>query len=395
MKFDYYSLTNVVAYFVIIFVAFLTNGTNNNMFYYAYIGLNILFLIQLKDKKISKKFLLIFSLLLLAIVGALLFGNNGLLDCAINFSILLILYFQFFAFGKKQLGQNERINKLLYFVGIVVFIGLIIYNYIKRDTINFYFISTYDKNFASAYVFLFYCFCVKRKKYIGALISVILATFFYSRLFYIAVILNIILLFFHNHGFKNKGCSRLLCKIKEFNSFKVFLSILLLTIVTIGISYYTVYNISVDSVSDYRESVYDVSNAIRTRANVYAVEKVKSDWRFIFSGYDSSIRSSLGAVSIYNSTIYLGFRLVQPHNFLLNYVLRYGIILTLLYLALLSKLLAYFLKKGENIVYIIPFLIMNMIMHSLLSSIYLIFFITILNIDSKKEVHDGQESKQK
>lgn len=373
------NLLYILTFLLIILSLFASNNMNNNIFFIVYIALSfILILMHFYSNKINKKFFLLFSIVAIFVLIAFLIGKNGIVNMFINFSFLLILYIQFCVLKYPIIDKSDKILKIFYYLAFISIVLHTIYNIIniRNTSFNYYFISIIDKNYASVIVFLFCCLSIKLNKKVGLVFGLVLSLFFYSRLFLIGVLALIILWIIEK---KKKGD-----KLFFNHPVKIFGLISILTIMTVFLSYYMAFSIPVNSIAKYRGSLNDESNAIRVRANVYAIEQVKNNWKFIFSGYDNSIRQAIGARGIWDSKMYMGFRLVQPHNFVLNFFLRYGVLLTVLYVALLSKLLSLFYNK-ENLKYIIPYLMMNMFMHSLLANIYLLFFIYILNINEKKQ----------
>ena len=77
------------------------------------------------------------------------------------------------------------------------------------------------------------------------------------------------------------------------------------------------------------------------------------------------------------STISIKVRLEQPHNSILNFVLRAGIIPGFLYFNLLAALLEKINRK-DNCPYLYPYMLNGMIMHSLFEGVWLIFWLVIL-----------------
>ena len=103
-------------------------------------------------------------------------------------------------------------------------------------------------------------------------------------------------------------------------------------------------------------------------------------------GYDNSIREALHISDNKddkNTTIFMGFRIVQPHNFVLNLLLRYGLIFTLIYIYILIKVLSIYVNDKDNLAIIICYLFANMFMHSLLSGVYLLYLIYVLRIKNQ------------
>ena len=90
-------------------------------------------------------------------------------------------------------------------------------------------------------------------------------------------------------------------------------------------------------VGEYQSSWNDTSNAIRTRSNIYATSLILTEKELMFYGYDDDIKKVLGVEDENTATLYSGYRLVQPHNLILNLLLKHGVIFTIFYVYLLSK----------------------------------------------------------
>lgn len=124
------------------------------------------------------------------------------------------------------------------------------------------------------------------------------------------------------------------------------------TIVIIGFSYFWVNVIVEDGTSSYKESLNDSSNAIRMNSNVYCFELMTRTPDFLFYGYDSDVFDELGISSTdYSSTAnYLisgRYRLVQPHEEVLNLVLKEGLLFAIFYYFIVAHLLSK-IKWGEK-----------------------------------------------
>ena len=367
-------IINLISFITIILTVFLPTSSYKKFINIFYIIVNFyLIFLYLYSKKVKTYHFFIYCLIILFSLVSIISGKFN--NFITFFTYLIIIYTEFCVIGINNTTNKDLFNKIIYYVGILIFIYLIYYNLFKLHGAakDFYFISTADKNFASVYIFIFACFCLKMRKKLGIILSLILATFFYSRLFLLAIVILFILFFL-------KKKSNLLKIIENFDYKKIFITIIFITFLVIGLSYYMSYCIPISSITRYRESFNDNSNARRVRANVYAVNELLSNRKLIFLGYDSTIKEEINQ----DYFVFLGFPIIQPHNFLLNLLLRFGLIMTLVYLFILCKILQRFWKKGNNIIYILTYIFMNMFMHSLLSTTYLLFFIYMLNIDDSK-----------
>ncbi|MCS4465278.1 hypothetical protein JTT01_20070 [Clostridium botulinum] len=129
-------------------------------------------------------------------------------------------------------------------------------------------------------------------------------------------------------------------------------------IITVSISYIWVYKVAIDGVKEYQQGLNDTSNKMRFVANIYAIDLLKNNKeKLIFYGYDNDFKDIFG---IYDYEIdlhrrFMGVRLVQPHNSILNINIRSGIIFSLLYFYILSTIIDKLYTK-DNLEYILPYL---------------------------------------
>lgn len=339
---------------------------------------------KINEMKISSYVFLGIMISGIIIFFSILCNNYGYTNLIITFAFTV---FGFFEFNNYNENTNDKTKKIDFFYWIILIwlIFFISYSYLKGilGTYDFYLPSTWDKNYSGVVIYLFFCYCLKNRYKLGMLISFIYVMLLGSRLSIISIALVFLIRIILHLIRKNEKIN---CIIKKFSSLKTFgiaSMIFIMTVVIVLLSYYAVKYIPIESISGYKESINDKSNAIRLRANVYAVEKLKEDKMFIIRGYDNKIKTALGVETELKAVTYMGFRLVQPHNFLLNLLLRYGMIFTIIYLLLVSKILSRFWNR-DNLAYIIPYLIMNMFMHSLLTTTYLMCFMFILTVPNKR-----------
>ena len=89
----------------------------------------------------------------------------------------------------------------------------------------------------------------------------------------------------------------------------------------------------------------DTSNAIRFNSNLYAIEQISKDPLLIFRGYDIDIRRVMNIGNPFGDKDTLlasaslhGYRVVQPHHAVINLLLKHGVLYTIFYFAVFSKL---------------------------------------------------------
>lgn len=131
--------------------------------------------------------------------------------------------------------------------------------------------------------------------------------------------------------------------------------------------------------SEYKESLVDESNFMRSMANVEAVSEITQN-KLYFAGYgdESSLKEQMG-IDEDRPLLIDGVRLVQPHNCVINVALRSGVVFAFVYFILVSCLLANFFTEA-NIAYMLPYLVNCMFMHSLLSFDWLFIWVFVLSL---------------
>ena len=386
------NIKKIIYYLVYIYIAFkfiiYINEDFLKILDYVFLTLITVFIliyIHLYKVRASKDMLIMFLLMFCTIIIQMLFSNFG---CIEKIRATIFLIYTYFLF-KYEIVNNENYSKknIIYYI-VCIYLSLYLLKWIKnglflKSDYNFYLLCVPDKNISALIIFMFMCFCFNDKKILGILISIIYTIFLNSRMTQLGVIIYI---FFNIIIFK---------KTKMINNFilkltttKIFTIIILSQMFLIGFSYYFTYNIDSSKITNYQESFIDKSNAMRVRSNIYAFRLLKEDYRLIFYGYDNKMKTILGIEDIYNSPIFMGFRLVQPHSLFLNMILTYGLIYSLIYVGIISYFIKRFLNV-KNLSFVIIYIIMNMILPLLFIGPYLIYFMFVLCSFSKKEVKYG------
>ena len=381
-------IKTIIYYLTYIYLTFnfivYINASVSKLIDYAYIALVSMFLLiyflNSKNKSITKKTLTIPIILILFIFIQIIFGEFGFFDIFKNsvFAIIACLIFENNIFDNNNHDEKKKID-FIYVITCIYLIYFLILSFISGTLLaknnSFFLLSMQDKNLSGVIIFLYMCFCYNKKYKLGVILCIIYTIFLNSRMTQIAS-----LLFFGVEYLRNKSMFSKVLKLKLFSSMEsknIYFLIILSQIIMIGFSYYSTYNIPISQISKYQESLMDGSNAIRVRANVYAFETIKNDAKFIYRGYDSEIKNQLGVSDINNSTQFMGFRLVQPHNLFLNLALRYGLIYTFIYLMYISHLVSIY-WNNKTFSCLLAYIFMNMTLHYLFSNGYLIFLLFAL-----------------
>ncbi|WP_214828569.1 hypothetical protein [Exiguobacterium sp. s26] len=345
------------------------------------------FLLKKGEKTIKVKYLffLIFLIALLMIIS--LTTDFTIVNIAYSTVFILILFYIFH-------GENYSYDKMyskfdwIYLIALTSITLQLIFQLINGGIYfgDFSLYSAWDRNYAAIALFLFISYCDKRKYKFGLIIGFIYAYYIGSRSFILMLLLlysvkgikKVILYFKKN---KNNSVRN------QVTSIKIFIIFIGIFFVSSAFSYYWVFHISDSNVSSYHEGLNDNSNAVRFRGNINALELLANDKHLLLYGYDNEIRSALNIDnSIDSHEMYLGYRLVQPHNSIINMLIKNGIIYSIIYLIMLSVLLRKYFNFN-NLEYIIPFLVNSMIMHEMFITGYLFFWIFVLSVPIKSKTY--------
>lgn len=319
---------------------------------------------------------IITSAVMIYIVINILYNNeiNNLI------SSVIFMYVSYILFANIDYFKNvQKENKIIYIFLLIWLVLFLIYQVRLQGFNNykFFFPSIGDKNFTAVAIFLLLCYSIKNNFKTGIIISIIYTLMLKSRLIYLVILIYIGINYLINSKKKNKN------QPKVVTPFKIFLIFIIGTLATIGLSYYITYKIPKYKITNYRESIIDISNAIRFRSNVFAIEHIKNNKKILLIGYDNNLLKILGISNDINTTRYLGYAIVQPHNYMINSFLKLGVVFTLIYTYCISVLISKH-WTNENIPIIISYIIINMFMHSLLSTNFLIFFMFVLACEKKE-----------
>lgn len=324
---------------------------------------------------------------ILGLVGSVIiivFFSKYTISNTLQSALFLLVAFLEFQNTEEWLSDSQRENVFYWLVNIGLFINWIIGANVSISTSSSFVLpSAWDKNYTGVVLYLYFCYCLKRGFYVGKIVAVLYIFTLQSRLYILAFFMTCALELFRILLKKFDFLDKMRYEMNDAGSWKVFLLIIGSTIAMIIISYIWMVSISFAKVSGYQQSINDKSNAIRTRSNIYALNLILENPELLIYGYDNDIRFVLGVEDENNARQYSGYRLVQPHNLVLNLFLKNGVFFSVFYLLLLSKLISLYWRE-DNLPIIIPYLVMNMVMHSLLTTTYLICFLYIIAIPRAK-----------
>lgn len=349
-----------------------------------------------RNSRIEITFFIRIIILIIIIIIGLLVSTYSMINTIQCFLFLLIIYFSYFSLNNiPSINNRKKIrNKFdwFYYIGIIsIVIHLCLQIFQNGIELNRFYIpcGAWDINVGALALFSFYCYCDSKKHKLWIPL-IILTTYFGrdSRGSVLIVILFFIVKFIKYLQYKFFPCK----PIKPGTTRKTFLIIIFATVITILFSFVWTFTISFGGVASYHQGLNDDSNAVRFRANVYAVQQVFGSPNFIFFGYDDDIRSALGDIDNVNHyRTFMGYRLVQSHNSILNMFMKNGIIFAIIYILLLSRVLKKYFDK-EHIEYWLPYLFGSMLVHGMFITSYLVAFMVALDAKSNIVTEDMMQN---
>lgn len=305
-------------------------------------------------------------------------------------SNLIFLIIAYMSIGNKPKTVNLNYIKNTKIIYIICIISIIVQIYLgKYYTINgnnsLAIIG--DKNYSGVVAILFLMYCDKNKFKFGKLVAIIVILLVDSR-----ASLMMLILFYITKIFRGEIYS-ILCKLRLNKSKALFV---IMFIFTISFSYFWIESVASRGINDYQQGLNDESNKTRFASNIYAFEELKNNRMLFIYGYDEDFDKVAGidAANVYEHTRFKGVRLVQPHNSILNVVVKSGIAFSLVYFCILSNIIDNRFDK-YNIEYIIPYLVNCLFLHRLLDSKFLLFWILILYMPSLSHKYRSKKLKLK
>ena len=319
-----------------------------------------------------------FFLILIYFVSFLLFFINtkyaSFLSNYFNFAISTLIISISFLFISKSKKENTGKRKLelediLYFIILSVYV-LKIFTYIKTKSFK---VFESDGTYVAFGMNVLMCFLYGRKRgyFVLSFIFIILCFFLPSRTTMMYVILFYIFVIF------NKPISIILKN-------RLFNRCIKIMIITFSFSCLFAYVIGIilPRYIDYYDghgglfSLYDLSNVLRSRAQLYglfALFKTKSLVKGIF---DQS----------YFNILNLGTEVIHhPHNSYLQLMVFYSVFFGVITLIFISKIMDNYMH-GINVAIIIPYLIIACIYHDMFISHAFLLFVILNMRDYKVQI---------
>lgn len=294
----------------------------------------------------------------------------------INITIFLIIAYLCYKNDDLYENINPKIYKIIYILCLLSIIIQIFLGKINLINGNIALYILGDKNYSGVLIILFYMYCDKRKFILGRIISVIILLILESRASVMVLIFFIIFKMFKSQIYN------VLLSLKLNKMYKIFF--IMLVFISL-FSYFWSYKVAMYDVNEYQQGLNDGSNKMRFAANVYALEELKNNRELLLYGYDDSFNQVVGIDSEDKNlhTRYMGARLVQPHNSIINIIIKSGILISTIYFFILSKIIDKKLNL-DNIEYILAYLISSLFLHRLLDGKFLILWILIIYMPSLK-----------
>lgn len=365
----------ILLYFFVVPVAF------NNLVSMGYLALS-LFLVVLQviiGARVNKADVFKALLLVLSLFVIIAFSTYSKTNSILVFVYAIICYFSYKSFENPANRKAFNFDWFYWLSLLAICIKLVLQIIDKGLFFDSFELGTgaWDKNYSAVALFCFFVYCdqTHRRSILWKIVG--LVVLFYLRSSRGSLLLGFLFIGFKilSYYLKRKGVVGFDLKSdKSFSQKRVLLCLAFSLVFVIGFSYFWTYYVSASGVTAYHESLNDGSNATRFRANVYAVQQLLSNHRFLFYGYDNDIRFILGDIDALDFTRFEGYRLVQSHNSFLNMAIKNGLLFTIFYFVFLF---ASFKKvfKISNCPYLISLFVISMFMHGIFVTDYLLFFL--------------------
>lgn len=336
-----------------------------------------------KSKQVFPKPLLLLILLLGFVILAIAILSPWSKTILISSTAFLLLAVLLFSSG-FELPKKRFLAESIFYVCVS---SVLVFEVLANIGVTgaMYINDAYDKNYLGIILFLYFAWCWYTSRRIGIVIAVSSAALIGSRNYIIMILLFFILWFIQEH-FIARDTLFPRAATKKLGSKQVFGIFILMFLAIIFFSFWWSDNMVGTNTTSYGVSMNDSSNAIRFNSDKYAIQHIMDNSELLLYGYDNDIIEAMNVIQVsslngtetaFDGTFYNGYRIVQPHNVILNMFLKEGVLYTLLYFAILSYVFAPYFRK-DNIACWMPYLFGCMFMHSLLINYYLIFFLLVL-----------------
>lgn len=236
-----------------------------------------------------------------------------------------------------------------------------------------------DKNWTAIFVFLFFALSVRQKRWYGVMLGCAYPLLYLGRQYIL-----ILALFFMFAGFlllrKRARANVPTCSLR---APLVFLAFALSLPLVVSASAFWIDNAVSQGTAGYKESLNDDSNAMRVYANAYAFDEILGSLQFLIYGYDSDTAEQLGILmgsTDPSETVYIDglYRLVTPHEEVLDTLLREGALFSLVYYALLSLLISRLVRGRFNTALFGAYFLGSFLLSSMFKQEFLLLFLFVV-----------------
>lgn len=236
-----------------------------------------------------------------------------------------------------------------------------------------------DKNWTAVFVFLFFVLSVKRKCWYGVLLGCVYPLLYSGRQY----ILITILFFMFMGLLLLRRSARADAALRPLRAPTALLLFALSLPLVVSASGFWIDHAVSQGTAGYKESLNDDSNAMRVYANAYAFDEICSSPQFLLFGYDSDTAERLGIVMGSTDpyeTLYIDglYRLVTPHEEVLDTLLREGAVFSLAYYALLSLLISRLVRGRFNVALFGAYFLGSFLLSSMFKQEFLLLFLFVV-----------------
>ena len=322
-----------------------------------------------------------FVFLFLSLLIIICFSPYSIFDSILTFVFIFIAYVEFYNDGKIEINTRYDVIYIVLCIYLGAYFIVSILN--GKTGALFCLPSAWDKNYSGVAMFIFFSYCKIKNRKAGTALALIYAFIIGSRLYQLSIFIVYLLSLVTRVNNRFSIGKKIIHRVEKMSFISLVILVTILFLLMFLVSYLFVKYIPTYAIAAYGESFIDSSNAIRVRANMYAFDLLKKG-KLLFYGYGNGIQRVLGVEDDIAGNMYMGFRLVQLHNYFLNIYMRHGLLFAIFYTILLCRLI----YKKWNLTtykYIIPYLIMNLVMHSLLSTTYLLGFLYVISLSPENE----------
>lgn len=311
-------------------------------------------------------------IVVLCVIGALIFSQYSQAYTVGAFVCLLLLVLLLKNNAFEYVGEE----KFDYFYLILLFsVTWEMISSYRGGSIKVYTLMG-DQNYTGILVFCLFLYANKKKYISGIIITCVYALIFSnSRSFFFLLVLFYIFLFTKKYVYR-------FINNKKNTLFVIFiLSGVLVSIFSVV----WVYKISAETYTVYKASLNDSSNRIRFLSILNGLQMLVNPKETFLWGYGSKLLEVMGisGSDFIHHPRFMGLRLTQPHNTIINMMVRMGVVPAIVYFYILSSVLKKRIDE-DNIPYFFPFFINAMFMHSLLCFQWLALLTIILALPQKE-----------